>query len=54
MKYLVKNYKKKKGKPESPCKFHPVIKDDESKEEKQIKLELAQEKVKVQLKLQDI
>ena len=36
------------------CKFLPVIKDYESKEEKQIKLELAKEKVKAQLKLQDI
>ena len=43
-----------KEKPEFPRKFLPVIKDYESKEEKQIKLELAKEKVKAQLKLQDI
>ena len=43
-----------KDKPEFPCKFFPVIKDYESEEEKQIKLELAKEKVKAQLKLQDI
>ena len=39
---------------EIPCKFLPVIKDYESKEEKHIKLELAKEKVTAQLKLQDI
>ena len=43
-----------KEKPEFPHKFLPVIKDYESKEEKQIKLELAKEKGKAQLKLQDI
>ena len=43
-----------KEKPEIPRKFLPVIKDYESEEEKQIKLELAKEKVKAQLKLQDI
>ena len=43
-----------KEKPEFPRKFLPVIKDYESEEEKQIKLELAKEKVKAQLKLQDI
>ena len=37
-----------------PRNFLPVIKDYESKEEKQIKLQLAKEKVKVQLKLQGI
>ena len=41
-------------KPKFPRKFLPVIKDCESEEEKQIKLELAKEKVKAQLKLQDI
>ena len=35
-----------KEKPEIPRKFLPVIKDYESEEEKQIKLELAKEKVK--------
>ena len=39
---------------EIPCKFLPVIKDYESKEEKHINLELAKEKVTAQLKLQDI
>ena len=43
-----------KEKPEIPRKFPSVIKDSESEEEKQIKLELAKEKVKAQLKLQDI
>ena len=43
-----------KKKPEFPRKFLSVIKDYESQEEKQIKLELAKEKVKAQLKLQDI
>ena len=40
--------------PEIPCKFLPFIKDYESEEEKQIKLELVKEKVKAQLKVQDI
>ena len=43
-----------KKKPEIPRKFLPVIKDYESEEGKQIKLELAKEKVKTQLKLEDI
>ena len=43
-----------KEKPEILRKFLPVIKDYESEEEKQIKLELAKEKVKDQLKLEDI
>ena len=43
-----------KEKPEFRRKFLPVIKDYESEEQKQIKLELVKEKVKAQLKLQDI
>ena len=43
-----------KEKPEIPRKYLPVIKDCESEEEKQIKLELAKEKVKAQLEFQDI
>ena len=43
-----------KEKPEIHCKFVPVIKDYEIEEEKQIKLELAKEKAKAQLKLPEI
>ena len=51
MKYSVKNYKRKS---QRFCANFSVIKDYESQEENQIKLELVKEKVKAQLKLQDI
>ena len=40
-----------KEKPEIPRKFLRAIRDYESREEKEIKMELAKEKVKAQLKL---
>ena len=48
------NERLQKKKPEIPRKFFIVIKDYENKEEKQLKLELAKEKLTAQLKLQDI
>ena len=44
----------KKENPKLPRKFLPLIKDHESEEERQIKLDLTKEKVKAQLRLQDI